>query len=42
MNALKTRDAAPLVSLTGAGVYRNGRWLVRGVDFSVRPGEIVT
>ena len=30
------------MSLAGAGVYRNGRWLVRGVDFSVRPGEIVT
>jgi len=32
----------PLVSLSGAGVFRNGRWLVRGVDFSVRRGEIVT
>jgi zinc transport system ATP-binding protein len=42
MNAMKSSGAAPLVSLTGAGVYRNGRWLVRGVDFSVRPGEIVT
>lgn len=42
MNAMKSREAAPLVSLSGAGVYRNGRWLVRGVDFSVRPGEIVT
>lgn len=42
MNAMKSREAAPLVSLTGAGVHRNGRWLVRGVDFSVRPGEIVT
>lgn len=42
MNAMKSREAAPLVSLTGAGVYRNGRWLVRGVDFAVRPGEIVT
>ncbi|KQW27580.1 zinc ABC transporter ATP-binding protein [Rhizobium sp. Root274] len=42
MAGLKTRDAEPLVSLVGAGVYRNGRWLVRGVDFSVRPGEIVT
>ncbi len=31
-----------MVSLSSAGVYRNGRWLVRGVDFSVRPGEIVT
>ncbi len=42
MAALKTWDADSLVSLAGAGVYRNGRWLVRGVDFSVRPGEIVT
>ncbi|MFN3501907.1 MAG: zinc ABC transporter ATP-binding protein ZnuC [Allorhizobium sp.] len=42
MNAMKSLEAAPLVSLSGAGVYRNGRWLVRGVDFSVRPGEIVT
>ncbi|MFO1033791.1 MAG: metal ABC transporter ATP-binding protein [Hyphomicrobiales bacterium] len=32
----------PLVSLRDAGLRRGGRWLVRGVDFSVRPGEIVT
>ena len=31
-----------LVSLHNAGVNRTGRWLVRGVDLSVRPGEIVT
>jgi zinc transport system ATP-binding protein len=31
-----------LVQVAGAGVYRAGRWLVRGVDMSVRPGEIVT
>ncbi|WP_296038989.1 metal ABC transporter ATP-binding protein [uncultured Agrobacterium sp.] len=31
-----------LVSLSSAGVRRSGRWLVRGVDFSVRRGEIVT
>ncbi|WP_416408752.1 zinc ABC transporter ATP-binding protein ZnuC [Agrobacterium rosae] len=31
-----------LVSLSNAGVQRNGRWLVRGVEFSVRRGEIVT
>ncbi|MFN3721162.1 MAG: ATP-binding cassette domain-containing protein [Rhizobium rhizophilum] len=42
MNAMKSREAVPLVSLSGAGIYRNGRWLVRGVDFSVRAGEIVT
>lgn len=32
----------PLVALRGAGVARNGRWLVRDVDLSVAPGEIVT
>jgi len=32
----------PLVSLGGAGVYRAGRWLVRGVDLTVERGEIVT
>lgn len=37
---LKTDE--PLISLTNAGVARAGRWLVRGVDLAVRPGEIVT
>lgn len=31
-----------LVSLAAAGMYRAGRWLVRGVDLTVAPGEIVT
>jgi len=31
-----------LVTLKGAGVNRGGRWLVRGVDFTVGRGEIVT
>ena len=31
-----------LVSLSGAGIRRGNRWLVRGVDFSVKKGEIVT
>lgn len=31
-----------LVSLARAGVFRSGRWLVRGVDLTVAPGEIVT
>ncbi|MBX4992146.1 zinc transport system ATP-binding protein [Rhizobium binae] len=31
-----------LVSLEDVGVLRGGRWLVRGVDFSVSRGEIVT
>ena len=37
---LKTPD--PLVTLRGAGLQRNGRWLVRGVDLVLRAGEIVT
>ncbi|NTJ42509.1 metal ABC transporter ATP-binding protein [Agrobacterium larrymoorei] len=37
-----TKGDENLVSLSGAGVRRSGRWLVRGVDFSVRRGEIVT
>lgn len=36
------RSGEPLVSLTGVGVHRSGRWLTRGVDIDVRPGEIVT
>lgn len=32
----------PLVTLSGAGIRRQGRWLVRGVDFSISRGEIVT
>ena len=42
---LKNSDAASretLVSLTDAGVRRAGRWLVRGVDFGIARGEIVT
>lgn len=31
-----------LVSLSQAGVVRQGRWLVRGVDLSITRGEIVT
>lgn len=40
----KTMTAAkePLVALDGAGVCRNGRWIVRGIDLTVSPGEIVT
>ncbi len=38
----RSPDQPPLVSLANAGVRRNGRWLVRGVEFSVSRGEIVT
>ncbi len=34
--------ASPLVRLKGAGLRRDGRWLVRGVDLEVYPREIVT
>src|SRR6218665_3256247 len=31
-----------LVDVAGAGVKRDGRWLVEGVDLTIRRGEIVT
>ena len=31
-----------LIGLENAGVYRHGRWLVRGVSFEINRGEIVT
>ncbi len=34
--------AEPLIGMRGVGVSRAGRWLVRGVDLSIRRGEIVT
>ncbi len=34
--------AETLVDMTGVGVARAGRWLVRNVDLEVRRGEIVT
>ncbi|WP_150525762.1 metal ABC transporter ATP-binding protein [Roseibium sediminis] len=33
---------SPLVELKGAGIQRSGAWLVRGVDLTVSPKEIVT
>lgn len=39
----KTSDNdTPLITLSNAGIYRGGRWLVRGIDLDVRRGEIVT
>ena len=32
----------PLVALDSVGVRRNGRWILRGIDLTVSPGEIVT
>ena len=36
------KHTMPLVSLNDAGLYRDGRWLVRSVSLVVQPGEIVT
>lgn len=35
-------SAPPLVTLHNAGIERDGRWLVRGVDLTLKAGEIVT
>ena len=31
-----------LIALAGVGVFRSGRWLIRNIDLTVGPGEIVT
>lgn len=36
------KPSEPLLQLSNAGVERAGRWLVRGVEFAVCAGEIVT
>ncbi len=36
------KSSEPLLQLSNAGVERAGRWLVRGVEFAVCAGEIVT
>lgn len=38
----RPQDAKQLVDLQRAGIQRNGRWLVRGVDLSIGRGEILT
>ena len=35
-------DSSSLITLNNAGLFRSGRWLVRGVSFSVEMGEILT
>lgn len=35
-------EAKILVSGGGLGVYRGGKWLIRGVDLAIRRGEIVS
>lgn len=36
------RRSEPLLTLENAGIFRAGRWLVRGVSTSLEAGEIVT
>ncbi len=35
-------SSTPLVAAHGIGVRRSGRWLIRNVDLTIRPAEIVT
>lgn len=42
LNQLPADQRPAIAALTGVGVHRSGRWLVRDVDLTVRPGEIVT
>nr|CAD6413677.1 metal ABC transporter ATP-binding protein [Rhizobium sp. Q54] len=35
-------DRRHLVELKNAGLYRDGRWLVRGIDLTIAAGEILT
>jgi len=41
-NGHMLNQTQPLVTLQNAGLNRGGRWLVRGIDLSVRRGEVVT
>lgn len=34
--------SSPLIKLNNAGIYRNGRWLVRNIDLELKRGEIIT
>ena len=36
------QDNSSLITLNNAGIFRSGRWLVRGVSLSVEKGEILT
>ena len=36
------QENTPLITLDNAGLFRSGRWLVRGVSLSVEVGEILT
>lgn len=42
MNYHDINNQPTLLSLNNAGINQDGRWLVRGVNLSIREGEIVT
>ncbi|MEI2612908.1 MAG: ATP-binding cassette domain-containing protein [Candidatus Promineifilaceae bacterium] len=42
MNWTRAFQHETVVEVGGAGVKRGGRWLVEGVDLTIRRGEIVT
>ena len=39
---MKKSDSSTLIELKNAGVKRAGKWLARGISFSLHAGEIVT
>ena len=39
---MKKSNSSTLIELKDAGVRRAGKWLVRGISFSLNAGEIVT
>ena len=36
------QNNSSLITLKNAGIFRSGRWLVRGVNLTVNSGEILT
>ncbi|MBB4347792.1 zinc transport system ATP-binding protein [Rhizobium cellulosilyticum] len=38
----RPKSKETLVSLSNAGIRRDGRWLVRGIEFDIARGEVVT
>ncbi|ORE90600.1 zinc ABC transporter ATP-binding protein ZnuC [Aurantimonas sp. 22II-16-19i] len=41
-NAMTSSTGGALVTMRGVGVFRSRRWLIEGVDLTIRPGEIIT
>ena len=41
-SAMASSTGGALVTMRGVGVFRSRRWLIEGVDLTIRPGEIIT